>query len=472
MVKASLFNHFFPWGAGQYLAYNARTGAMAVMTADNYAIYQKLTGQTADPSAGDLTPGELTPGDLTPGDLTPGELTPGEQELLRQLEYGQFVYLADNAELQWTTFSHRKARFDPTSLGLVIAPTMACNMSCTYCFEENKTGRMLPTVVESIITFIEERAPKLKDLQVTWYGGEPLLGMDIIEDLTESILDLAGEYRFPCGFSMITNGYLLTKETTDRLVALKVSNLQVTLDGPSRIHDAKRPLKNGKGTYATILNNLSYASVHIPISMRINIDKSSSPEIITELLAELKAEGLEGKVRIFVGLLEPATRACANISENCYETVDFSPVELEYYKLFSEAGFAIDKLPSPIVTFCYAQMANSFLVDSDGDLYRCFNYAGDKSKSMGNIRNPLDYQHPEFTKLFQFDPFEDTECRQCNILPLCMGGCPAKRNDRKLPRHQVCDSWKYNLQPMLELIARSRIREQEQRAVQATEKTE
>jgi uncharacterized protein len=446
VAKASSFNQFFPWREGYYLAFNAQSGAMAMMTADNYATYRKLTEENAGNGAGDLTA--------------------GEQELLRQLEYGRFVHPGDHAEYEWLKFGHRKARFDPSSLGLIIAPTMACNMACKYCFEDNKRGRMSPTVVESIITFIEERAPGLKELQVTWYGGEPLLALDIIDDLTQSILDLAQQYRFPYAFSMISNGTLLTRENTDRLAALGVSRIQVTIDGPARIHDDRRPLKNGQASFETILANLCYASSRIPVSVRINIDRNFPAELITELLAQLQAIGLEDKVSVFLGLLEPATAACANIAENCYDMTEFSPVELEYYRLLSDAGFAIEKLPSPILTCCYAQLAHSFLVDPDGDLYRCFNFAGDKSRSIGNIRNPIDYQHPEFTRLFQFDPFEDSDCRQCNILPICMGGCPAKRHDRNLPRNQVCDSWKYNLQPMLELIARSRAKPQPQPVTQ------
>ncbi len=444
MTRASSFNHFFPWRDGHVLAYNAQSGALAVMTAENHATYLKLTsGQDS------------------------GEPTPAEQELLKQLEYGRFVGSGPDAELEWLKFCHRRSRFDASSLGLVIAPTMACNMACTYCFEGNKSGRMPSTVVESVITFIEERASGLKDLQVTWYGGEPLLALDVIDDLTQSILDLTKQYGFQCAFSMISNGYLLTRDTTDRLAALKLGNVQVTLDGPSRLHDAKRPLKSGKGSFATILANLAYAVTRIPVSIRINIDKSFTPEVIRELVAELKAAGLEGRASVYIGLLEPATRACANISESCYDTTEFSPVELEYYRLLSEAGFTIAKLPSPILTFCFAQLANSFLVDPDGDLYRCFNFAGDKDRSMGNLRDPLDYRHPEFIRLFQFDPFEDAECRRCGVLPICMGGCPAKRHDRMLPRNQVCDSVKYNLQPMLELIAASRMNQQ--RAAQASQ---
>ncbi len=442
MVKASSFNHFFPWRDGTYLAYNAQSGAMAMMTMENYACYCKLTQGTTGADS--------------------ESLTAAEQELLGQLEYGRFASTAGRSELASLKFLHRKARFDSTALGLVIAPTMACNMACRYCFEGNKRGRMSPTVVESILTFIEDRAPGLKDLQVTWYGGEPLLALDIIADLTQSILDLTEQYRFQSAFSMISNGSLLDRETVDRLESLRVNPVQVTIDGPARLHDEKRPLQNGRPSFETILTNLVYACTRIPVSIRVNVDRDFSTDLLAELLQELKAVGLEDKVSIFFGLLEPATTVCANISENCYQMAEFSALELDYYQLVSDAGFALQRLPSPISTACYAQLASSFLVDPDGDLYRCFNFAGDKSKSIGNIQNPIDYQHPEFTRLFDFDPFEDDECRQCGILPICMGGCPAKRCDRNLPREQVCDTWKYNLRPMLELIAANRLRQQPQ----------
>jgi uncharacterized protein len=75
---------------------------------------------------------------------------------------------------------------------------------------------------------------------------------------------------------------------------------------------------------------------------------------------------------------------------------------------------------------------------------------------MGNIRDTVNYQNPNFTRLFAFDPFADELCRKCDILPLCMGGCPANRADRGLTTEKVCQSWKHNLTPMLEIIARSR----------------
>ena len=116
-------------------------------------------------------------------------------------------------------------------------------------------------------------------------------------------------------------------------------------------------------------------------------------------------------------------------------------------------------------------MTNSFLIDPDGDLYRCFNYAGDKSRAMGNVQQSVNYDHPEFSRLFAFDPFENASCRECDIMPLCMGSCPSRRIDRKVPDEEVCDSWKFNLEPMLELVALSRQQQARQRAARAAQET-
>ena len=452
MPKLSQYNHFHPWRDGYYLAFNAVSGAVALMTSENYATYQRLAGKLTNGSA--------------------ESLDASEQELITQLQYGHFVIDSDLPEMDWLKFRYRKVRFDPTSLGLIIAPTMACNMACNYCFESNKKGRLSPRVIESVIAFVEKQAGTLKDFQTTWYGGEPLLAMDIISDLTESFQDLANEYKFEYNCAgVITNGYLLDQKTVDRLTEMKFGQVQVTIDGPARIHNQKRPLKNGKDSFDTIISNIQYATTKVPVVVRINLDKSFTTQIVEELLDELESAGLRNNVGVYFGQLEPATSTCSNISESCYETRAYSQTEMSYYRLLLEHGFFVQKLPQPIMTFCFAQLSNSFLIDPDGDLYRCFNYAGDKSRSMGNVTGTPTYQHPEFNHLFAFDPFEHATCKSCGILPLCMGSCPSRRADRDVPIDEVCDSWKYNLEPMLELIALSRQQQAQQRAAQAQQET-
>ncbi|HWR81914.1 MAG TPA: radical SAM protein [Candidatus Deferrimicrobium sp.] len=446
MPKISRYSHFEPWLNGTCIAYNARSGAVALMTAENRDLYRGLV---------DKLPAALV-----------SALTPPEQELVKQLQYGLFACSDSEDELESLKFQHNLARYDRSTLGMTIAPTLACNMACEYCYEANKKGRMSAELVETIIAFVEKQAPGLRRVDVGWYGGEPLLAMDIIEDLTQTIIDLGEEYKFQYTSSMISNGYLLTPETVDRLRELKISVIQVTLDGPARIHDKKRPLKNGRENFAVILENLKYAAGKLSLGVRVNVDKTFTPEIIEELLEQLRDAGLRDRVGVYFGQLEPATIACSNIADSCYDTADFSRIETAYYQRLLDYGFSIQKLPSPMSTFCMAQNVNAFLIDPDGNLYRCFNHVGDDTRSFGNIRGQINYQHPNFVKLFKFTPFDEPACRGCDILPICMGGCPDRRADRGMTPTQMCDSWKHNLQPMLRIIAQSR-QQQAQSAARA-----
>lgn len=447
MSKLSRYNHFQRWRDGNYIAYNAFSGAVALMTEENFQIYNDIEKKLSV-------------------DKNP-VYTDKEQELVKQLEYGKFLVSDEMDEIRALNFQHNLDRYDRSRLGLVLAPTLACNMACKYCYEANKKGRMSPQVIEKLVEFVENRGPVISGLDVSWYGGEPLLAMDIIEDLTETFQDLAKEHKFNYSSSMISNGYLLTPEVTDKLVKFNIKNIQITVDGPARMHNEKRPLRNGRPSFDTILKNMQYAVDKLSVGVRVNIDKSFTVEIISELLQELIDAGIHQKVGLYFGQLEASTQVCSNISESCYETADFSKIEIEYYRLLLANGFRIDRLPSPMSTFCMAQTINAFLIDPEGNIYRCFNHVGDISKSMGKIAEEPNYLNPNFTRLFDFIPFEEATCRDCDFLPICIGGCPSRRADRGLTGYQLCDSWRHNLEPMLEIIALSRQQQQQQKAAAA-----
>lgn len=440
MPRLSRYNHFHPWVNGDYIAFNARTGAVALMTKENYQIFRDLVGKLESGSS---------------------NFNDEESKLLKQLQYGQFVCPSSTDERVALKFRHNMDRYNQSMLGLVLAPTMACNMACEYCYESRENSRMSPSVTEAIVTFTESQAPYLRSLRVAWYGGEPLLALDILGDLSETFLDLSKEHGIEYSSTIISNGYLLNRQAADRLAAWKVNGVQVTLDGPARIHNEKRPLQSGRPSFDTIMENIAYAATKMAVTVRVNIDKSFNTQIIEELLDELAQAGLEKSVRVYFGQLEASTPVCSNIAESCYDTANFAQVETEYFKLLLQKGFLIERLPTPISTQCMAQTLNSFIVDPEGYLYRCYNHVGDHSKSMGNISEPIDYMHPNFMRLFQFDPFEDEQCLECNLLPICMGGCPARRVDRGWEGEQSCDSWKHNLQPMLEIIARAKQQERQ-----------
>ncbi len=437
MTKISRYNHFQPWRNGHYIAFNARSGAVAVMTAENYEAYQTLANKLLQSEGS-------------------APLTDSESQLLGQLEYGRFAYPDGQEEQDSIRFTHQMDRYDMTALGLVVAPTMACNMACEYCFESNKNGKMSADIQAAVVNFIEKKADSLSIVDICWYGGEPLLALDVIEAMTARLLEIGRRKNFQYGATMITNGYLLSPEIVDKLVDLRISAIQVTLDGPARIHNKRRALKNGKDSYSRILDNIRYSATKLRVSVRINVDKAIDESAIEELLQELKAAGLQQDISVYFGQLEPATTVCSNIADNCYGSVDFSAVEIDYFRLLLQYGFKIEKLPSPISVFCLAQRVNAFVIDHQGFLYRCFNYAGDPDRAMGNITNPIDYHHPNFTRLFNFNAFENNKCQDCSILPLCLGGCPSQRVDRDLTADEICQGWRHNLIPMLEIIACSR----------------
>ncbi len=447
MSKLSQYNHFQPWRDGYHIAYNALSGAVALMTDENFEVYRRISEKLASNSK--------------------PELSDQEKELFKQLEYGRFICKDHVDEVEALRFRHNLDRYNQSTLGLVLAPTLACNMACQYCYESNKKGRLSAQTIEKLVEFVENRAPGIAGLDVSWYGGEPLLALDIIEDLTSTFMDLGKEYKFEYTASMISNGYLLTPETADRLKEYKVRSIQITLDGPARIHNQKRPLKNGRPSFETIVKNMQYAIDKVNIGLRVNVDRSFTPEIIQELLQELIDAGLHEKIGLYFGQLEASTQVCSNIAESCYETADFSQIEIEYYRLLLKNGFRIDRLPSPMSTFCMSQTINSYLIDPDGDIYKCFNHVGDKNKKMGNIAEDINYQDHNFMRLFRFEPFGDDTCRSCNYLPICMGGCPSRRSDRGLKGEQLCDSWRHNLEPMLEIIALSRQQEMQKKAAAA-----
>ncbi len=203
MAKISRYNHFQPWRNGHYIAFNARSGAVAVMTAENYEAYQNLAIKLAQSNGS-------------------SSLTDSESKLLTQLEFGRFAYPDGREEAELIKFQHHMERFDMTSLGLVIAPTMACNMACEYCFESNKKGKMSAEIQAAIIDYIEKKADSLSRVDICWYGGEPLLALDVVEAMTSRLLEMKHRKNFQYTATAITNGYLLSPEVVDRLVNLKI----------------------------------------------------------------------------------------------------------------------------------------------------------------------------------------------------------------------------------------------------------
>ncbi len=165
--------------------------------------------------------------------------------------------------------------FASDTLELTILPTEKCNLRCTYCYEKFELGKMTPEVVAAVKQLLSRRAPELKRLKIGWFGGEPLLAVDVIEDIGTHALRLAEEYS-PLAYSgsATSNGVLMTPEVARRLVRSGVDHVHVSLDGPATAHDLTRVGGNGRGSFADLERNLldvRDSDVDLVVDLRVHV---------------------------------------------------------------------------------------------------------------------------------------------------------------------------------------------------------
>lgn len=132
----------------------------------------------------------------------------------QELKDMNFVLDDDDDELSKIKYELLSSRFNNSNLSLTIAPTLACNFNCSYCYEKNAENKksMNESTENSIIEFISEQIERLNTLTISWYGGEPLLEFDRIKRLSEKIIKMCDEHNVIYTAFIVTNGYLLTRE--------------------------------------------------------------------------------------------------------------------------------------------------------------------------------------------------------------------------------------------------------------------
>ena len=199
-----------------------------------------------------------------------------------------------------------QGRYRNDVLSLTIAPTMACNFRCVYCFEQGYHGTKLmdEETQKSVVNFIEKHVSKIKVLNITWYGGEPLLGLSVIENLSEKFLTLCKENNVQYTSCIVTNGYLLSKEVAKILKNNKVNFAQITIDGNKEVHDKRRPLLDGSGTYDVIMRNMIELDGILSVSLRINVDYKNINNV-DSVVSYIKKYNMLKYVSPYLGLVIP-----------------------------------------------------------------------------------------------------------------------------------------------------------------------
>ena len=205
------------------------------------------------------------------------------------------------------------------------------------------------------------------------------------------------------------NSEVLSKECN-------VKRIQITIDGPKRIHDKRRPHKDGP-SYDIIMNNIkNNAHLFDTVIIRINVDTKNKP-FLSELFDELK--DMPENIRPYLAPVRIDNVKSAGFGKICYDSKDFG-LEVESQKEFSK--FSV--YPVSRYGICGAVIENTFCIDPDGYLYKCWFEFGTRNRSIGSVVEGIT-NYERYYKWLTFDPTDYPDCKECNILPICNAGqCP------------------------------------------------
>ena len=282
----------------------------------------------------------------------------------------------------------------PRTLGLILLPTEHCNFRCTYCYEDFALGRMSPGVVAGVKSLLSKRAPTLDELSLSWFGGEPLLALDVVEDVQAHVLALAREYpalRVASGIT--TNAWKLTPQVFARLLGLGVDDYQISFDGPREHHDKKRVRADGRSTFDRLWRNvvaIREQSGRFLIRLRLHVDAENLEAMFPFVDQCVATFGDDPR---FVLYMKPLSRY-GGPNDPTLALLSTPEHWGRFAELEARAARAVTRHPSSPASppgpghgeTCYAARANHFVVRSDGRLCKCTIILDDPRNQVGRLR--------------------------------------------------------------------------------------
>ena len=386
--KTSNYNHYlYDEETGHYLVYNSISNGLAKLDQE---IYNCL-------KAGKKGILEIKKDE-------------SKKELFQNLYKGHIIIDEDLDEIEFLRTKFNMGKYGNRNLSLTIISTLDCNMACLYCYESDNLKHLYPynELEEDIIKFVETRIATMgySSIFVNWYGGEPLLNKEFIFSLSKKLLKLCKAKDVKYGSMIVTNGTILNKNIVNKLKRYKMRNMQITLDGPQDIHDKRRPFKNSnKSSFLTITRNIKRVMGIIPIQIRINVDKTnfSNTLKLIEKFESMDFLNRSNKISVYLGYTREWTAKCNNILPYCFSMKEFSKAEIEFQKMLISKGLIISNMyPSP-ASFCVAASPHGFVIETGGELHKCWSDVGNSEAFIGNIRDKIEL-NSKYLKWLSYDP--------------------------------------------------------------------
>lgn len=312
-----------------------------------------------------------------------------------------------------------------------------CNLACRYCFAEEgeyhgRRALMSFEVGKKALDFLIANSGSRKNLEVDFFGGEPLMNWDVVKKTVEYGRSLEEKYDKKFRFTLTTNGVLLNDEIME-FANREMANVVLSIDGRKEVHDYMRPTRNGKGSYDVILSKFQeFAKKRAGKSYYVrgtythnNLDFSNDVLHMADL-----------------GFDQISVEPVVSLPDEPYAIKEEDiPVLLEQYDIlakemikrhkegrgFNFFHFMIDLEGGPCVAKRLSGCGSGteyMAVTPWGDLYPCHQFVGEDDFCIGNVFDGIKNQ--DIVNEFKLcNVYAKDKCKDCFARFYCSGGCAA-----------------------------------------------
>lgn len=330
-----------------------------------------------------------------------------------------------------------------------------CNLRCKYCFASTGSfgGHRTMMDVETgkkAIDFLIEKSAGRRNLEVDFFGGEPLMNFDVVKQIVEYARIREKETGKNFRFTITTNAILLNEDNKE-FINKNMHNVVLSIDGRKETNDRMRPRVDGTGTYESILPKIK------DMAESRNQDKYYVRGTFTRENLDFSKDVLHladlGFKQISIEPVVAAKGSGYDIREEDLPQLfaEYESLAKEYVKReknnegFNFFHFMIDLQQGPCIIKRLGGCGSGheyLAVTPEGDLYPCHQFVGDEKFKMGNIHSGQ--FNDEYQKNFQkSNVYTKKECSECWAKFYCSGGCAANayqfNNDINVPYKIGCE---------------------------------
>ena len=312
-----------------------------------------------------------------------------------------------------------------------------CNLACKYCFAEEGEYHghrelMSFEVGKKALDFLIANSGSRVNLEVDFFGGEPLMNWQVVKDLVAYGRSQEEKYNKKFRFTLTTNGVLLNDEVME-FCNREMGNVVLSIDGRKEVHDRMRPFRKGAGSYDLI----------VPKFQKFAESRNQMNYYVRGTFTHYNLDFAADVLHLAdLGFKQISVEPVVALPEDDYSIKkEDLPIIMEQYDLlakemverkkrgedFNFFHFMIDMAGGPCV---YKRLSGCgsgteyLAVTPWGDLYPCHQFVGKDDFCLGNVNDGV--IKPELVRAFgDVNVYSKKECSECFARFYCSGGCAA-----------------------------------------------